>query len=156
MTAAVDHTGDPVFRVHDRGDLFNAKYIDVWAGVAAALPEVKFWIPTREYLRATQLPALRRLASLPNVAVRPSAAVVGQAAPVIDGLSAGTAVAIPGDVPAGHKVCPATTGDPSCDAHGCRACWTKTVPVAYMAHGAGVKRNAAAIEAAGRKLPVVA
>ena len=157
VSAAVEFTGDNVFRVHDSGDLFNAAYIDVWHGVAVALPDVKFWIPTREYLRDVQLPALRRLASLQNVSVRPSAAVVGQAAPIVDGLSAGTAVALPGDVPTGHKVCPATsTDEASCDAHDCRMCWTKDIPVAYMAHGAGIKRNAEAIERAGRKLPVVA
>ena len=56
-----------LFRVHDSGDLFSAKYIDCWFRICQALPDIRFWFPTREYARQDQMPHLQRLASLKNV-----------------------------------------------------------------------------------------
>jgi len=143
--ATVD--AEPIFRVSDSGDLFRPEVANVWSRVADNLPGVSFWIPTREYLRPIMLPHLRKLNARRNVVVRPSAAVIGQGAPDVPGLSAGTAV-IGGDVPAGHYACPATQpGNPSsCDGNACRACWNSTARIAYTFHGGNAPaRNVAAI-----------
>ncbi|RMH43151.1 MAG: hypothetical protein D6694_07205 [Gammaproteobacteria bacterium] len=39
----------PCFRVHESGDFYSEFQIDVWARVARALPEIKFWAYTRTY-----------------------------------------------------------------------------------------------------------
>lgn len=126
--------GDPYFRIHDSGDFFSPAYAECWYRICAAIPEVHFWAPTREWSRPLMLPALRKLASLPNVAIRPSALGVTDAPPVVLGLHAGTNI-IP-EFTAG-PVCPATgPGDHTCDAHGCRSCWLKKdQPVHYVVHG---------------------
>lgn len=140
ISRAVDATKDPVFRIHDSGDFYCPEYVGAWRRIAEALPQVHFWASTREYLRDAMLPSLRRFAALPNVTVRPSAARIGDPAPIVDGLQAGTAVGV-GKIEA-HATCPATHGDkPSCDANNCRACWyAKDTPVNYMLHGALAKR----------------
>jgi hypothetical protein len=138
MIEQATRAAEPIFRGHDSGDFFSAAYVDAWYRICEALPAVQFWFPTRSHLVASMLPALQRLASLPNVAIRPSAPRFDDPAPAVAGLSAGSTVIVPDGrtlpVLDGHKVCPATTGEPSCDAHGCRACWAGTAPVAYVVH----------------------
>lgn len=137
VEAGVYESDEPFFRIHDSGDFFSPAYVEAWYLVGAALPDVRFWAPTREHLRELMLPSLRKLASLPNMAIRPSAAKLNQEAPVVQGLSDGTAVVF--TVPEGHKVCPSTsTEEHSCDAHGCRACWYEG-KIAYVAHGQQIR-----------------
>ena len=40
-----------LFRVHDAGDLFSAKYINCWIRICEALPDIRFWFPTREHVQ---------------------------------------------------------------------------------------------------------
>lgn len=133
----VTRTGEPCFRIHDAGDFFNPAYVDAWIRVCTALPDVRFWAPTREYLRPATRAALERLAALPNVSVRPSAVVKNTPAPVVAGLHAGSAVYDdPDQVPGDHYICPASAHatERTCNAHGCRACWTGVTPIAYITH----------------------
>ena len=99
-----------LFRVHDSGDLFSPAYIDCWIAICKQLPEITFWIPTREYIRHSQLPKLRELASLDNAVVRPSALTIGAPIPVVEGLDNGTSVhkTVKYALEAGYKPCPAT------------------------------------------------
>ncbi len=140
MVEAILLSGSKYFRGHDSGDFFNVAYVEAWTAVAKALPEVKFWFPTREYqVKATASPfaivgenprmeALKRLAALPNVTVRPSALEVGQDAPQVDGLHAGSAV---GNAAAFQ--CPAYSQGGECG--DCRTCWNrKDTPVSYPLH----------------------
>ena len=119
----------PFFRVHDSGDMFSDKYAAMWADVVAALPDVRFWIPTRSYHGAAQLrilPVLRTINALPNAAVRPSALYMNTAPPDVDGLAAGTGAAADGyNCPSSHQ------GGACLD---CRKCWGKTTPVLYRIH----------------------
>ena len=159
IARSVARSSDPFFRFSDSGDMWRPEVARVFWAVAVRLPSVRFWIPTREYLRPVMLPDLRRLAALPNVTVRPSAAVLNQAPPIVDGLSAGTGVA---DDSFGLSLafrCPATRPEnpSSCDANDCRACWDADRPVVYTLHGrsrsfCGVSaaRNSAQIARANR------
>jgi hypothetical protein len=132
VSRAVKVTG-PYFRIHDSGDFFHPLYVDCWRRVAEALPDVRFWAPTREWLRPMMRPSLEKLAALPNVTIRPSAEALEHPAPVVPGLACGSAVSV-GDI-AGHRTCPATTDIPQCDAHGCRACWDMPLtPITYRLH----------------------
>lgn len=36
------------FRIHDSGDILSLKHLRMWVDVARNVPDVKFWLPTRE------------------------------------------------------------------------------------------------------------
>lgn len=122
-------TFQAVFRVHDSGDLFSPQYTALWVRICEALPDVNFWFPTRQWRSKNlhMLAVLTTLATLPNVSVRPSALRFEDAAPVIEGLSAGTTATATGGF-----TCPAPTQGGAC--LDCRACWTKDVEVSYHKH----------------------
>jgi hypothetical protein len=139
MIAAIKRTKASYFRVHDSGDLFNVAYAECWYEVCAALPEVSFWIPTRSWQQPSgPLPVfdpllgiLRKLASLPNVVVRPSALNFGDYAPTVAGLHAGSTAAMP-DIFRAYQ-CPAYRQGGHCGE--CRACWdAKDMPISYCRH----------------------
>lgn len=128
LTAAILGQGKPHFRVHDAGDLFSAAYIRLWIRICRACPDVAFWFPTRMWRSesATIQAALRELAALPNVALRPSALHFNTPAPVIPGYSAGTTAASAG------FTCPASQQGNQC--LDCRVCWDPTIEVSYRKH----------------------
>ncbi len=141
-----------LFRVHDSGDLFSDAYAMAWGKISDVLPNVRFWIPTREYYRPTMRAVLQLLAIRPNVALRPSAIFAVGRAPDLtaEGFAPGTGVAATlADVAPDAYVCPATVPGnvPTCEANGCRMCWSKAgqavpgysataraLPVVYLAH----------------------
>jgi hypothetical protein len=136
MVAGISQSGCDYFRVHDSGDMFNAAYAQCWHAICQALPEVRFWVPTRSWQQPTSplpvfdplLNTLRRLAALPNVTVRPSALNFGDAAPVVGGLHAGSTA----DGQCAQQ-CPAPDQGGNCGA--CRVCWdSKDMPVSYCKH----------------------
>lgn len=121
-------TDQKYFRVHDSGDLFSVWYVRAWHAVASAMPDVSFWIPTRSWRMKSPAmqEALRSLAALPNVALRPSALFFSAPAPRIEGFSAGTTAAEAG------FTCPASSQGNQCG--DCRACWDPTVEISYRKH----------------------
>lgn len=134
MVSAIQ--GESYFRVHDSGDMFNATYADCWYQICVALPMTRFWIPTRAWQQPSGplpvfdplLNALRKLAALPNVTVRPSALNFGDAAPIVRGLHAGTTAEF-----AGCHECPAPQQDGNCG--DCRHCWdARDQAVSYTRH----------------------
>ena len=96
IVEAIKATNTKYFRGHDSGDVFNPQYVQVWVDICSQLPDVRFWFPTRAWQDGTGKPnrrmltALRELATLPNVVVRPSALYFGDCAPRVHGLSAGS------------------------------------------------------------------
>lgn len=129
---------EPYFRVHDAGDFFSTVYVAAWVEVARALPQVRFWAPTHSWaLRGLARPdsdpllaALRHLAALPNVTVRPSAILLGEPPPQVPGLAAGSAVTERLSDATCQK---ATRTPPSCGP--CRRCWDEPLsPVTYLRH----------------------
>ena len=146
-----------LFRGHDSGDLFSAKYINCWIRICEALPDIRFWFPTREYIRADQMPHLKKFAALKNVCLKPSALNVDEVAPEIEGLDAGTSVYTSEEkaLEDGHYICPATIHAhragkaewkkkdkkeraqlSSCAGNACKLCFIKGCKkgIAYMAH----------------------
>lgn len=139
MIEAIKETGCQYFRVHDSGDMFNARYAESWYQVCLQLPEVKFWIPTRAWQQASGplplfdavLNTLQRMARLPNVTVRPSALNFGDTAPEVSGLHAGSTADCVDVFKA--RQCPAPQQNGQCGE--CRACWDhKDCPVSYTKH----------------------
>jgi hypothetical protein len=132
MTAAITwatRNKEPIFRVHDSGDLFSVHYVASWIKVCQNLPHVTFWFPTRVWdhgqagMNPLKLAAVLKLSSLPNTTVRPSGIGLDDAPPVVDGYAAGTGVAEHG------YTCPARNQGGKCLT--CRACWYSPHAVIY-------------------------
>lgn len=104
----LQHGEDPrYFRVHDAGDVFSVLYAHAWNAIAANLPGIKFWMPTRMWMKQAFLAAFQ--AAPPNMAIRPSALHFQDAAPVVPQLAAGS-TANP-DEQSKHWNCPAAFHD---------------------------------------------
>lgn len=142
--------GIKYFRVHDSGDFHALEMIGRWFDVAARFPRLQFWFPTRVYRFPAWIRELQRLATLPNVAVRPSALRFGDPPPIVPGLDAGT-MSDPDPV-LGARTCPKTASaqaEPSCASVRCRTCWNRPeLPVNYLQHGHVVSERERARHAA--------
>lgn len=128
MVQAITRASNSYFRVHDSGDFVSPTYVKLWVRICEALPEVRFWFPTRTWRVLTQPKigehakrewslALSGLASLPNVTMRPSALFFNAPAPRIPGMAAGSTACDE----MGAVTCPAYTQGNICGS--CRACW---------------------------------
>lgn len=135
--------GEPFFRWHDSGDLQSVDHLARIVGVALAMPEVSFWLPTREYeIVATFIAGGGSVPS--NLSVRLSAHWVGQppaiTQPELLGLPTSTVhigtaekpVAV-SDRRSDSIACRAWTRENTCG--NCRACWNPGVRnVSYPKH----------------------
>jgi len=123
------------FRWFDSGDLVNLKNLKNIVRIAIALPEIRFWLPTKEYSIVSEYYEL--YGPFPqNLTVRLSAYMVDKAGP--DSLAAAMGLTTsevasnpqPSEI---QKVCPSSTQGNKC--LDCRACWSKDVPtVVYRLH----------------------
>lgn len=117
------------FRWHDSGDLQDLFHLILIVEVCERLPQVKFWLPTRE--KALVLAYLRAFGPFPaNLVVRISAAMVDGTAPDCELPTSGVHRHAE---PVGYA-CPAKAlYDNTCGP--CRACWDGAVPhVSYPWH----------------------
>jgi len=56
-----------VVRIHVGGDFYSVEYVEKWIEIAEACPKTRFFAYTRSWRDEECLPALIRLAALPNV-----------------------------------------------------------------------------------------
>lgn len=129
MAELIRRKGETYFRWHDSGDIQSTDHLAAICEVAAATPEVRHWIPTREYRIVAEY---RKSGGVipPNLAVRLSAHMVDGTAPQV-GLPVSEVFT---DAPSkdAHR-CPAPEQGNQCG--DCRACWDPTVEVvAYHLH----------------------
>ena len=123
-------TGVPYFRWFDSGDLQGIEMLRRICAVANGTPEIRHWLPTREYRIVA---ALLESETFPqNLTVRISGTLIDDQAPRSLGLPTSTAHAT---VPlAESTVCTATDAEPV-NCRGCRACWDEEVKnVSYPLH----------------------
>ena len=118
------------FRWFDSGDVPN------WAGllkivqIALALPEVRFWLPTKEYGLIQRY--VSTVGAFPaNLTVRLSAYLVDGPAPVALASRLGVVTSTVTSKPT-EATCPAPTQGNQC--RDCRACWKSSANVAYLLH----------------------
>jgi len=117
---------EKVFRWHDSGDIQSRAHLEAIVRIAHALPDVSFWLPTREYGIVRSY--VRQSGSFPdNLTVRVSAPMIGGTIEPIPSTVASTVGTGTG------YACPAYTQGGECG-H-CRACWKKSVKsVDYPLH----------------------
>lgn len=123
-------TGEPYFRWFDSGDLIDVAMLRRIVAVARQTPEIRHWLPTREYavvreyLRAETLPA--------NLVLRISAPLVNGPAPQDFALPT-SGVHTSEHEPHG-TTCTANHSKPA-HCGSCRACWQQDVEhVSYPLH----------------------
>jgi hypothetical protein len=118
---------DRVFRWHDSGDLQSLKHLENIVAIAIALPDIKFWLPTRERKIVTEF--LREKSFPKNLTVRLAAAMIGQL-PTRASTNAVRYSTV--DTEKGYQ-CPAYYQGGKCE--DCRACWDKRFSiVSYPLH----------------------
>lgn len=130
MTIAIRGTeSSGYFRWHDSGDIQDLDHLDKIVQVARNLPEIKFWLPTREF--STVAAWKRRNGDLPsNLTIRLSALKINGAPPTTIAKLLGLVTS--GVTKSGFN-CPAPSQGNKCLS--CRACWDKTVEnVNYKLH----------------------
>lgn len=143
MIAALRH--ERYFRLFDSGDFYHVDLVKKWFDICEALPDVKFWIPTRSHKVAKLALWIHKLSALPNVTMRYSADDVdGTYDPALHGsviYSSNEQLDIR-DVSSGMVFpCPAYTEEHGGKCLSCRKCYDKQTPViAYKAHGLKMKK----------------
>ncbi len=130
MVSLIGRTKNEFFRWHDSGDVQSLEHLEKIADVARRLPQVKFWLPTREYSIVAEYRAAHGAFPI-NLAVRLSAHKLDSQAPNV-GLP--TSEVHTTNKPTSNVwECPARYQGNACG--DCRACWSPAVQtVSYHQH----------------------
>ena len=124
MVTMISSKKETWFRWHDSGDLQGLWHLELIVEVAIRMPDVRFWLPTREKNMVRNFTDL--YGDFPeNLTIRVSGTMVDGPAPV-GFANTSTVETVGGSCPARHQ-------DNKCG--DCRACWDPAVPnVSYHAH----------------------
>lgn len=118
------------FRWFDSGDVPNWKGLLKIVQIAIALPDVRFWLPTKEYALITRY--VETVGPFPvNLTVRLSAYIVDGPAPSALATRLGVVTSTVTSK-ADQATCPAPSQGNKC--LDCRACWASSSNVAYLLH----------------------
>ena len=117
------------FRWHDSGDIQGKWHLSMIAEVARLLPNIKFWLPTREYSIVSEW--ISEGNTIPeNLIIRFSAMMLDGAAPISAAQRLGVTVSGASE---SNYSCPSSKQDGKC--MDCRLCWDKnTFQVTYKKH----------------------
>jgi hypothetical protein len=129
MVKLIGDTKSEFFRWHDSGDLQSVAHLEKIAEIARALPNVRFWLPTREYAIVKEFLANNTVPK--NLVIRLSAHLVDGPVPTIGKLNVSSVFS--DTAPKGCFECPARKQNNECK--DCRACWNPKVKhVSYHQH----------------------
>lgn len=134
-----DKVNKPYFRWHTSGDVQSLEHLVAINDIAKALPEIKFWLPTKEFGMVREFKAIYGDFA-DNLCVRPSMFKVNQVPSKALGLPTSTCIESPDNFTDEHKgICPASFkqfhGQSKVNCGDCRKCWDKNVDnVAYIYH----------------------
>jgi len=121
----------PWFRWHDSGDLQSVDHLVLIAEVCKRTPDVRHWLPTREYRMVAEY--LATFVKPENLVIRVSAHMVGDHRPAAAFAQKHGVVASGVSESEAGKTCPARDQGNECGE--CRACWDPNVPlVIYPLH----------------------
>lgn len=125
MAFQINQASINVFRWHDSGDIQNLEHLEKIAEVCRLTPDVRHWLPTREYAIVTAYK--EKHGSFPdNLNIRLSAYMVD--GPLPTGAANRLGVTVSGVTSDPTKVtCPAYKQGGVCGS--CRACWDKNQAV---------------------------
>tara|TARA_R100001443_G_scaffold9402_1_gene19001 strand:- start:580 stop:1224 length:645 start_codon:yes stop_codon:yes gene_type:complete len=115
------------FRWHDSGDIQGVWHLEKIAEIARRLPEINFWLPTREYRFVREW--LATATKPKNLQIRLSAYMIDGKPPTQLANSLGLTTS---GVSENGFNCPAPKQDNACG--DCRACWTSDENINYKSH----------------------
>lgn len=115
------------FRWHDSGDIQGVWHLEKIAEIARRLPEINFWLPTREYRFVREW--LATATKPKNLQIRLSAYMIDGKPPTE--LANRLGLTTSGVSQNGFN-CPAPKQDNACG--DCRACWTSDENINYKSH----------------------
>jgi len=120
------------FRWHDTGDLISVQHLEAIVTIALRLPELKFWLPTKEYKYVKSF--IDAGGKFPaNLCVRLSSYKIDEETE-FPGVNLPRANVHKDRKALGHQ-CPAVEAHSGCAAIGCHKCWDKrTKRVSYRHH----------------------
>jgi hypothetical protein len=118
------------FRWHDSGDIQSVKHLSDICQIAKNLPDIQFWLPTREYSIVSAY--VKQYGNFPsNLTVRLSSLMINGNAP--SGIAKVLGLTTSGVSKDKTFTCPAYNQGNKCLS--CRACWDKSVTnVSYKLH----------------------
>ena len=130
MILQIEKTGTTHFRFHDSGDLQSTGHLKAIVNIALALPNVSFWLPTKE--KGMLATAKRAGLIIPdNLTIRLSAAMVDS--DKVNATLTGNVSLVQDKVELQGFHCKAPEQQGKCES--CRACWNKDIPViVYFKH----------------------
>jgi hypothetical protein len=122
------------FRWHSSGDVQSVEHLKAINEIALALPDVKFWLPTKEIGMVKEY--LESDVFADNLCVRISMFMVNQIPSKAMNLPTSTVIENENDfVPEHGNICHATTENSDHKCGDCRNCWDKSKSnVAYLKH----------------------
>jgi len=128
MVNKINDSGFAYFRWHDSGDIQSERHLELICLVCEQTPEVKHWLPTREYSMVQNVLFDRTIPE--NLNIRLSAHMIGRTLEPAGPFSTSSVDAGTGwQCPAAHN--PANEGN----CKSCRACWDRKVGnVDYAQH----------------------
>jgi hypothetical protein len=134
ILAGLRDRGETHFRWHDSGDLQSVEHLRAIAWIARAVPEISFWLPTRETLFVHAFVFARKQAIPDNLNVRLSVPMVGSLpSGLIAILAQQDGITVSGVNVESMAQCPAYTQGGKC--LDCRSCWDRSVPaISYPLH----------------------
>lgn len=120
------------FRWFDSGDVYHIALAEKILQVMQQTEHVQHWLPTRMHKFQKFASVLEKMQALPNVVVRYSSdSITGE---IVPGAAYSSTIIPTQSDGQGLTICRAYDHGGKCN--GCRACWSKDVPVvAYVAHG---------------------
>jgi hypothetical protein len=129
VVAISSHEASGFFRWHDSGDIQSVAHLKKICEIAKRLPNVKFWLPTREYSFVSKY--VKQYGPIPdNLTIRLSALLVNGQPPVSIAKRLNCVTSGVSDT---GFTCPSSTQGNKCLT--CRACWDKNVAnVNYKTH----------------------
>lgn len=129
MVTQIKSSKTDYFRWHDSGDIQSEEHLKKIVDVCNQLPNVKFWLPTREYAIVSKYKENNKIPA--NLSIRLSAHKIDAEPPFGYGMPTST-VHSKGSKIYGQE-CPAHNQDNSCK--DCRACWDINVKnISYLKH----------------------
>jgi hypothetical protein len=130
LTIAIFEKTD-YFRWHDSGDLQDVEHLEKIVQIAKFLPEISFWLPTREYGIVNDFGGV-----IPkNLVIRFSAHMNNSYKEIANKNNASVVISDESLASSDSVICHATRKDSSHKCEDCRACWSNDVKiVAYLLH----------------------
>lgn len=130
MILQIEKSNTQYFRWHDSGDLQSTGHLKAIVNIALALPQVQFWLPTKE--KGMLATAKRAGLDIPaNLTIRLSAAMIDSEA--VNRELTGNVSLVQDKVELQGYHCKAPEQNGKCES--CRACWDKSIQtIVYFKH----------------------